>query len=48
MGSNIDIWQSEGGAYMRDKNTYAGTWAKSVGGLIVEGGVIAGFYGNSD
>ena len=43
--SNIYILQSEGGgAYMWDKATYAGIWAKSAGGL---GGVFAGFYGNN-
>ena len=38
---NIYILQSErgGGAYTRDKTTYAGTWAKIAGGgLIREGG----------
>ena len=29
---NICILQSERGAYMRDKTTYAGSWAKKVGG----------------
>ena len=36
----------EGGAYvyMRDKTTYVGTSAKNAGGLVREGGTIAGFY----
>ena len=44
---NIYILQSErGGAYTRDKTTYAGTWAKIAGGgLYARGGVFAGFYG---
>ena len=36
------------GAYTRDKNTNAGTWAESAeGGLYVGGGIIVGFYGTS-
>ena len=44
---NIYILQSErGGAYTRDKITYAGTWAKIAGGAYTRGGgVFAGFYG---
>ena len=46
---NIYILQSErGGAYTRDKTTYAGTWAKIAGGgglYARGGGVFAGFYG---
>ena len=44
MDSNI---KAEKGAYMRDKNTYAGTWAKNAGEAYMQGGVIAGFYGKS-
>ena len=33
MDSNI---QAEKGAYTQDKNTYAGTWAKSVGGVWLQ------------
>ena len=41
--------QGGGGAYMRDKSTCVGTWAKNGGGggaYARGGGVIAGFYGN--
>ena len=38
MGSNIYILKSEGGAYTRDNYLYAGTWAKSSGGLMCVGG----------
>jgi len=31
-----------GGAYLRDKNTYARTTIKNVGGLYAKGGVYAG------
>ena len=43
------ILRQRRGTYMRDKNTYAGTWAKSTGGAYMWGGggvdVIAVFYG---
>ena len=39
--------QRRGRAYRQDKNTYAGTWAKSAGGLMQEGDVIAEFYSSS-
>ena len=32
------IYRQRRGAYTCDKNAYAGTWAKSAGGLIHEGG----------
>ena len=47
----IDLWtpfySQGGGAYTRDKSTYAGTSAQknAGGGLCARGGVIAGVYG---
>ena len=48
----VDLWapfySQGGGAYTRDKSTYAGTCAKNEGGAYARGGgVIAGFYGIS-
>ena len=34
------FYSQRGGAYTQDKTTYAGTWPKNAGGIIIA------FYGN--